>query len=407
MIQAVVRAVLVALAPTAVLAQDPTGGRPALHRALGEVTAVDAAAREIRLRTDAGEAVTVRTDEKTSFLRAQPGARDLAGATAVSFGDVAAGDRVLARGTLGEDKSVAARQVVVMARADIAQKHAQEEADWRQRGLSGVITAIDAPRQEITVEVRSLTGSQTVTVATSEGKATFKRYAPESIRFSDARASTFADLRVGDQVRVLGDRGPDGSRLAAEQVVSGSFQILSGAVQAVEGRTVRLLDNETGRPLTVTVGPEALVRRLPAEMAARLALRNRGGEGAAPGGPGGSPGARAGGAPARGPGGAAVPRPGPGGAPEGGAPSEAGRTAGPRTLQDMLERLPALPVEELKPGDQVAVSSTRGGDATRVTAAVLLAGIEPLLQARPRAAGTGGETLGLAAGALDMGLGID
>jgi ABC-type molybdate transport system ATPase subunit len=71
----------------------------------------------------------------------------------------------------------------------------------------------------------------------------------------------------------------------------------------------------------------------------------------------------------------------------------------------MLERLPALPLADLKAGDQVAVSSTKGPDPARVTAVVLLAGIEPLLQSRPGTA-SGGETLGLAAGALDIGLGV-
>jgi hypothetical protein len=66
-----------------------------------------------------------------------------------------------------------------------------------------------------------------------------------------------------------------------------------------------------------------------------------------------------------------------------------------------------LPVTDLKPGDQVAVSSSKGaGDTSRVNAAVLLAGIEPLLQSRPAAGAGRPETLGLAAGALDMGLEI-
>lgn len=396
MIQLVVYAAVLGVAGLAGAQAPETGASaPRLERTVGEVTTVDAGTRQLELKTDTGETVTVLTDEKTAFLRAQPGARDLAGATPATLGDIAVGDRLLARGVLGTDKNLSAGQVVVMARADIAQKHAQDQAEWSRRGVSGVITAIDPVRQEITVEARSLTGSQPVIVSTADAKPTFKRYAPESVRFSDARPSSFADLQVGDQVRVLGDRTADGAKVTAEQVVSGSFQILSGAVKTVEGGTVTIVDNETGRPLAITVGPDAMVRRLPAEMAARLAVRGRG-----PGGPPGRRGApggwqrrRAGGAPA--------------GRPEGVEPPEGGpRPDGAQTLQDMLERLPALPVGELQPGDQVAVSSTKGRDPARVTAVVLLAGIEPLLEARPRGAAGGGETLGLAAGALDMGLGI-
>ena len=410
MIRAVIfLAASLALGSAPVRAQEATPTPPALQRTLGEVTAIDAGARQLTLKTDAGDTVTVRSDEKTSFVRAQPGARDLSGATAVALADIAVGDRVLARGPMpAGEKVMAARQVVVMARADIAQKHEQDQAEWRRRGVSGVITAIDPARQEFTVEVRSLAGSHVVTVAGGEGKPVFKRYAPGSVRFSDARASTFADLRVGDQVRVLGNRGADGARVAAEQVVSGSFQMVSGAVQSVQGNTVTLVDNETQKPIAVTVGPEAMVRRLPTEMAARLAMRSRG-----PGAPGAGPGAAsAGAAPSGagtgGPGAGQGRRPGPGGAPDGAGRAAGAAGPGAQTLQELLERLPALPLDRLKPGDQVAVSSAKPDDPTRLTAVAVVAGIEPLLEARPRGGRAGGgETLGLTPGALDMGMGIE
>jgi hypothetical protein len=404
-------AALCALGAAWAAAQAPAATPAAVQRAVGEVTGLDGALRQITLKTDGGETVTVRTDEKTAFLRAQPGARDLAGATPLTLADVAVGDRVLARGAMPPDqKALTARQVVVMARADIAQKHEQDQAEWRRRGLSGLITAIDPSRQEFTVEVRSLAASQTVTVAAGEGRPAFKRYAPSSVRFSDARPSAFADLRVGDQVRVLGNRSGDGARVTAEQVVSGSFQMVSGAVKAVEGGAVTLVENETGRPITVTVGPDAIVRRLPPDMAARLAMRSRG-----PGGPGGpgAPGGTAtrpqGAGPAgSGPGGWQGRR-GAGGPPQAGGPGAGipGGPGGAQTLQDLLERLPPLPLGELKPGDQVAVSSTKPDDASRINAVVLVAGIEPLLQARPRGAAGGGETLGLTPGALDMDMGVE
>ncbi len=128
-------------------------------------------------------------------------------------------------------------------------------------------------------------------------------------------------------------------------------------------------DNETGRPLTVTVGPDAMVRRLPPEMAARLGRRVRSGAGRPEGDPG------------------------------------SGRMAG-ATLQEMLERLPPMPIEQLKTGDQIAVSSPKSRAPGRLIAAVLLAGIEPLLQTRARR-GTGGvEAVGLAPGTLDLELGV-
>jgi len=168
---------------------------------------------------------------------------------------------------------------------------------------------------------------------------------------------------------VLGDRTPDGARILAEQVVSGTFHIVSGAVKAVRGGQVTMLDNESGRALTVTVGPDAMVRRLPPETAARLARRVRSG--------------------------ASRPESGDGSA-----------RAGGTTLQEMLERLPAMPIEELKTGDQIAVSSPRSRAPGRLIAAVLLAGIEPLLQPRSRRGAGGVEAVGLAPGTLDLELGV-
>ena len=353
-------------------APEPGAGKAAaaLQRVLGEVTSVDAMARRISLKTDGGEQATVTTDEKTSFRRAQPGARDLIGATPVRLADIAVGDRLLARGTVAEDKRVlAARQVVVMGRADIAQKEERERAEWRRRGVSGVIKALDPATGHVTVETRSLTGSQTVVVATVDRKATFQRYAPESVRFRDAVPSSFAELQVGDQVRVLGDRTPEGSRVLAEQVVSGAFQIVSGAVKSASGGEVTIVDNETGKPLTVVVGADAMVRRLPPEMAARLARRSRSGTGR----------------------------------PESG---EGSGRMGRATLQEMLERLPPMPIEELRPGDQIAVSSPKSRTPRRLIAAVLLAGIEPLLESRSRGGPGGVEAVGLAPGALDLELGV-
>jgi hypothetical protein len=363
---------------------DPAGGQasPAGARLLGEVTSIDAPARRITLKTDAGEVATVTTDEKTSFLKAQPGSHDLAGARPVTLAEIAVGDRLLARGTLAKDKgTLTARQVVVMSRGDVAQKQERERAEWRRRGIAGVIKALDPTTGQITVETRSLAGSRTVLVATADRHASFRRYAPESVRFGDAVPSRFEELQVGDQLRVLGDRTPDGAKLLAEQVVSGAFQIVSGAVKAVKAGEVTIVDNETGRPLAVAAGPDAMVRRLPPETAARLARRLRRSSAGRPESP------------------QALPDPAEDSA------AGAGRRREGSTLQDILERLPPMPIEELKTGDQIAVSSPKSRTPGRATAAVLLAGIEPLLESRSRRGAGEGESVGLAPGVLDLELG--
>ena len=54
-------------------------------------------------------------------------------------------------------------------------------------------------------------------------------------------------------------------------------------------------------------------------------------------------------------------------------------------IGQMLDRLPAMPLSELKRGDAIMVSTTQGSDPGRVTAVMLLAGVEPLLTASPNA----------------------
>ena len=65
-----------------------------------------------------------------------------------------------------------------------------------------------------------------------------------------------------------------------------------------------------------------------------------------------------------------------------GAP--AGPSGGPDVGQ-MLDRLPQLPLSELKAGDAIMISTTQGYDPGRATVIMLLAGVEPLLTASPSA----------------------
>jgi hypothetical protein len=89
-----------------------------------------------------------------------------------------------------------------------------------------------------------------------------------------------------------------------------------------------------------------------------------------------------------------------------------GGAAGGFDLQEMIERLPAAQLAELKPGDVLIVSSTVGQDPTRMTAITILAGAEPVLlalqsgPARPAGARGGADiSSGLPSG-LDLGIGI-
>jgi hypothetical protein len=63
----------------------------------------------------------------------------------------------------------------------------------------------------------------------------------------------------------------------------------------------------------------------------------------------------------------------------------------------LLESSPGITLADLKAGEAIVVSSTVGADAERVTAIVLLAGVEPILR-RP-----GTQDMSLGSWTLDIG----
>ncbi len=354
------------------------------NRALGEVKVIDLPGKQLILKTDAGSLVTVALPDNTSYLRVAPNATTLDGATKITLTDVAEGDRVMAMGKVSDDrKSAMARVVVVMSKADIAQKQEAERAEWKKRGILGVITAIKPETKEITITTRTMAGQQPLTIPLSE-KVEMRRYAPDSIKFADAMPAQFAELKVGDQVRALVQRNTDGATFAAEKVVTGSFKSVAGVVTAIDPATgeVKINDMQTKQPLTVIVKQDSVLRKFPAM------------------GEGGMMMGRPGGAPGAGPG-------GPGPRPAGGIGAGAG---GGVNIQDMLERLPTIAIADVKVGDTIIVSSTKGADPTRVTAISLISGADTLLNLlaarQPQAASGSAPNPAGGLGGIQFGIGL-
>ncbi|MFN2455295.1 MAG: hypothetical protein ABR577_13860 [Pyrinomonadaceae bacterium] len=377
--------------------------------ALGDVTGIDAANKQITLHTTAGD-LSVLLSDATKYKRVAPEAKSLENAEVITLADVGVGDRIIAQGKVAADrKSVPARQVVVMSKAALAVKREHDREEWRRRGIVGRITAINTETKEITVATRSREGERPLIIAASD-KVNYRRYAPDSVKFDDAKQSSLAELKIGDQLRALGERSSDGARFTPEEIVSGSFRMAGGTVTAVNAATGEIkIKTLQGQPLTVVVNEDSALRRIPAELAAMVAMRRQGG-GTPPagfGGGGNAPGGQSapGGNSARPP----VAREG---APGGADRPRVGGGAGGGDLQQMIERLPAISASDLKPGDMILVSSTNGADPTRVTAITLAAGVEALLRSPTGAAQAPGgnrvqnTNIGLPADVLGGGIGL-
>ena len=344
---------------------------------IGEITTVDSAAKHFTVKGDDGSNYTVTLDDGTSYLRLPLGEKDLKKAEKITLSDVSVGDRLLARGPLPEgSKTLPARTIVIMTKADLAKKQAQDRVDWQRRGIAGTVVSINADAKEITVNTHGRDAKDIVIEASAAG---FRRYAPDSVRFADAKASSFAELRPGDAVRALGNKSEDGSRYKAEELVSGSFQTIAATVNSADAATgeVQVTDLQTKKTVTVKTNQSSMLRRLPEGMAAILARRMRSDAGA-PGAGGPVDGAGRGGADSAA-----------GGRGDSGGPGGRGGFGGGAggDLQQVLDRAPQLSLSELKKGDALIISSSKSGDGSAITAITLVAGVEPFLAAAPRTGG--------------------
>jgi len=366
------------------------------NRALGEVKVIDAGAKQLIIKTDAGSLVTVALSDSTSYMRIAPGETTLANATKTTLAEVAEGDRVLALGKVSEDhKLVPAKTLVVMTKADIAKKQEAERAEWKRRGVLGIITALKPETKEITISSRAMAGQQSLIIPVTD-KVEMRRYAPDSIKFADAKPATFDELKVGDQLRALGERNPEGTAFKAEKVVTGAFKTVAGVITAVDVATgeVKINDLQTKQPLTIVVKQDAVLRKFPPanEMGGMMMMARGPGAGGPPAGQAPAGGQVANRAPAdgaRGPG-----TGGPGG----------GIRMG--NVQDMIERLPTISLADVKAGDTIIVSSTKGADPSRLTAISFISGADTLLNmlAARQPQASGGQTAPNPAGGLGSGI---
>jgi hypothetical protein len=333
------------------------------------------------LTTDAGSDVTVLVQDATKLVRIAPGQKDLKDATPIQLQDVQPGDRILVRGNLAADgKSVLAASIIAMKKADLAEKQTRDREEWQKHGAGGLVSSVDVAGSSITISLPSIGEKKNVAVHFSKNTI-LRRYAPDSVKFDDAKPAPLDRIKPGDQLRARGSRNADGSELAADEIVSGTFRNIAGTISALDASagTVTVLDLLTKKNVTVKISLESQLRKLPAPMALRIAMRLKGIPADA------APSAAAGAAATAN--GAQAPRPGgpPAGGPGAGGFGGMGRPAsgGPADLQQAINHMPAATLSDLQKGDAVMLVATEAGPGGMPTAITLLAGVEPILQASP------------------------
>jgi hypothetical protein len=297
----------------------------------------------------------------TEFKKIAPDNPSLRAATTASVSDISVGDKVLVSGMVADDrKSVPAKTIYLISKSDIEQRRRRETEEWRTRGITGRITGYNPQTQAMTVSMRGLMGETTITVTPKDG-VEYLRYAPDSVEFSEAKKSSFNEIAPGDSLRALGTRSADGTQFVAEKIVTGAFVTVGGSVSAIdtEKGEVTVKEIGTNRSVTVSITKGSVLKQFPADMVQRFT------GGAGMGGPGGA---------------TSIRPPQAGQSPQGGAQQQGGMMRGGSAgLDDLFERFPSITISDLKVGQMIAVSSSKGADPTKINAIKLLSGVEPFL----------------------------
>ena len=355
---------MVALAPLlSLLAAGMLPGQtaPKLVSVIGTIDKVDTAGQVFGLKTDKGDATTVKFDAKTQFMKLPAGETDVKKAVKIAATDVGAGDRVLARVATENPSGLPAFSLYVTKQADIAQRQQKTREDWQTQSVAGTVKAVDGGGKAITISVRGAAGPPKDVALDASGSVTHTRFNPEALSYD---TSPLATVQVGDQVRVLGQKNADVTSIKVEAMISGSFRTVPVQIKAIDAAagTIAATDLGSKKAITITVGPSTTMKRLDDQTALLMARRlnpsfqggGRGGAAAGGGAPdGGGRGGRGGG--------------------RGGAAADPSR---------LLEQQISIQLADLKAGDPIVVTGAATGDS-KLTAMTLIAGVEPILRAAP------------------------
>jgi hypothetical protein len=361
--------VMVSPAFAAAPSQDKQADQSAIQKQVGAIKSI--VGNTVTITTDSGATATVNVQPATKIVRVEPGQTDLKNAVPLELKDLQVGDRVLVRWKASATaQPVNAMGIIVMKRADVDAKQQHEREDWQKRSVGGLVTGVDSAANTVSISVTALGGRKSITINTTP-KTVFRRYAPDSVKFDDAKPSSLDQIKPGDQLRALGTRSADGSTMDAEEIVTGSFRNIAGTISSIDtaSHSITMMDLIAKKPVIVKISSQSQLRKLQPEAAQRIAFRLKAAAGGAPESASQAPqqnGSQGGnGAPGTSPGGNG--RPG----------------GGQADLQQILNRMPPATLADFQKGDAVMVVSTEGASSGDVTAITLVGGVDPILVAAP------------------------
>src|SRR6266567_708020 len=244
-------------------------------KAVGTVKSVSG--NSVVLTTDDHAELTLTFAESARIARAAPGQTDLKSAPTISVSDIQVGDRVLARGQAGEGGAVIASSAIVMKQGDIAERQQRERDEWR-KGVGGIVKQVDLAGNTIMIANALAASGKPIVIHIAPDTA-IRRYSPDSVKFDDAKPGTLDQIKPGDQLRARGTKNADGTELNAQAIVSGTFRDIAGTVVSTDAadNSLTVMDLITKKPVTIRVGGDSQLRKLPPMVAQMIAFRLKGG----------------------------------------------------------------------------------------------------------------------------------
>jgi len=369
---------LASLAPVTVpaFAQDAAPKASPYVSVLGTVEKVDAAGKAITVKPDKTDATTVKFSDLTTFQKMPAGETDTKKATPATPADVAVGDRVIARVLTADPTGKPASRILIEKQAELAQRRDKTQEEWKT-ATSGTVTAVDPGVIKITAKVAGSPAPKEIAIDVA-GRVEYTHYNPENGKYEPG---ALTDVKVGNQVRVLGAKNADSTEIKATDLGTGLFKTIGLQIKTIDAASNSITGTETGSKTMVTIALRAdtslkKFNDMSAMMVARQlnpTYQQAGGRGQRGGG--GGEGAGAGGG-----------RGGGGDAAAGGAGGGRGMGGGRGRNMDIgkiIEQQPEIQISELKAGDAIIVTGAIAKDPAKLYAIALVAGVEQILRAAP------------------------
>ncbi|MCU1323491.1 MAG: hypothetical protein JWM43_3140 [Acidobacteriaceae bacterium] len=295
----------------------------------------------LTVKSDGGSSVQVQLSPDAQIKKLPVGSTDFTNAASASASELDKGDRVLISAATADSGPATAKVLYVIKASDIGQKQTAEQADWQKRGIGGVVRSIDPAAKIVTISLASAAGIKNVAIKVTSDTA-LMRYATDSVKFADAKAASLEMIQVGDQLTARGNLSTDGTTMAAEELVTGSFRSFSAQIAKIDaaGSTLTVKDLATKATVAVTVTNNTEMHMLTPQVAASFAARAKSS-----------------------------------------APNL--RQNDSSDLMQVINNMPTVTLAQLKPGDALMIAATVSQTPNSMTAITLLSGVEPILRASP------------------------